>query len=115
MKLQARINILFILFIFVYQVKGNYTDPMWSVAFYFVLSIYLGITQLTYFKTAILPIYRWVFAITGIFFILFFITEGLCFIYPHRFKDIVVDINMGISGFIFSILFLLLSIKSFTQ
>lgn len=115
MKLQPTSNVLFLLFIFIYQLKGDYTNEMWSVSFYFVLSFYLAITQFTFFDRETIPIYRWVFAVTGVFFILFFITEGLCFIYPHKYTELVTDINIGISGTVFCVLFLLLTIKSHTQ
>ena len=115
MQLQAISNILFLFFIFVYMYYGDYHNNQWSAAFYSVLSLYLIMSNLTFIKKTEIKIHRQVFRWTGLFFLVFFATEGLCFIFPGKYYDLVVNINLWIAGSLFMILFFILTYKALKQ
>jgi hypothetical protein len=89
-----------------------YHSPYFSLIFYGVLAIYIGVNKLKDSKYAINDLYRYIFKGTGLFFMFYFITEGIAFFDIKNYDKYIPKTNLFLSGGLFIIcLFILLTFK----
>lgn len=98
MKRQAIINILFLLFIFIYQLFGDYNNIAWGLVFYMILYGYLFMVNLELLKNTLFFIYRFIFILSLIYFGFSALTMILCLVVPSLFPVFVSNTNLYLSG-----------------
>lgn len=103
MKIKAISDIIFLFFLFMYMtsdyyIKDAYYNNYLSCAFYFVLGIYLSLNKLIDINYAVLKQYKLVFKGTGVFFLFFWLTEGILFFDVGKYEQFVIYTNIFTSG-----------------